>query len=62
LLEQVRLLGVGRVLHHLFDGFEGLLPVLHDEVHQLVEVEELVLGGEGFAVEFAVEILHRGGL
>jgi hypothetical protein len=33
--------------------------VFHDELHELVEAEELVLGGEFFTVELAVEIFHK---
>ena len=39
-------------------AFMRLVAVLHDEVHELVEAEEIVLGGEFFAVVFAVEVLH----
>jgi hypothetical protein len=63
LLQQVGLFGVAAgVVHHLLDGLEGLLAVLHDELHELVEAEELVLGGELLAVELAVEVLHVGRL
>jgi hypothetical protein len=58
LFEHVGLLLVLGVLHHLLDSFEGLVAVLHDELHELVEAEELVLRGEFFAVVFAVEVLH----
>jgi len=59
LLEQIGLLLVLGLLHHLLDGFERLIAVLHDELHELVEAEELVLGGELLPVELAVEVLHR---
>ena len=56
------MLGLLGVLHHLLEGFEGLFTMLHDELHHLVEAEELVLGGEFVTVELAVEILHTPGL
>src|SRR5207248_1478664 len=62
LFEKLRMLGLLGVLHHLLEGSQGLLAVLHDELHHLVEAEELVLGGEFFAVEFAVEVLHGWGI
>ena len=62
MLEQVRLGVVLRVLHHLLNGLERLLAVLHDELHELVEPEQLVLGRELLAVELAVEVLHSPGL
>ena len=34
------------VVHHLLDGFERLLAMLHDELHELIEPEELVLAWE----------------
>jgi hypothetical protein len=43
-------------------AFMRLLAVLHDELHELVEAEELVLGGELLAVVVAVEVLHGRGL
>ena len=58
LLEHLGLLGVLGVLHHLLDGLQRLLAILHDELHELVEAEELVLRGEFAAVVFAVEVLH----
>jgi hypothetical protein len=58
LLEQVGLGVVLGVLHHLLDGFEGLVAILHDEVHELVEAKEVVGGGELRPVVFAVEVLH----
>jgi hypothetical protein len=36
--------------------------MLHDEVHHLVEAEELVLGGEFLTAEFTVKVLHTPGL
>ncbi len=50
------------ILHHLLEGLHGLLAVLHDELHDLVEAKELVLRGKLAAVEFAVEVLHQPGL
>jgi len=62
LFEELGVLGLAGVLHHLLEGLEGLVPVLHDELHHLVEAKELVLGGEFLAVELAVEVLHTAGL
>ena len=62
LLEQVGLGLVLGIVHHLLDGLQGLVAVLHDELHELIEAKELVLGGEFFAVVFAVEVLHVAGL
>src|SRR5437667_9197586 len=62
LLEELRLLLVLGVFEHLLDGFEGLLAVLEDELHHLVQAEELIGGGEALAVEFAVEVLHAARL
>ena len=61
LLEHLGLLVVLRILHHLLDGLQGLVAILHDELHQLVEAEQLVLRGKFFAVVFAVEVLHGVG-
>lgn len=60
LFEEVGVFGLIGVFHHLLQGFEGLFAVLHDELHHLVEAEELVLGGKFISVEFAVEVLHGG--
>ena len=62
LLEQLGLGLVLRVLQHLFDRLQGLVAVLHDEVHELVEPEQLVLRGELLPVELAVEVLHEAPL
>ena len=58
LFEQIRLLLVFGILHHLLQRLHGLVAVFHDEFHQLVETEEFVLCGELFTVVFAVEVLH----
>ncbi len=58
MLNQVGLVLVFGVLKHLLNGFQRLLAVLDDELHELVETEKLVLGGEILAVELAVVIFH----
>jgi hypothetical protein len=58
LLDEIGLILIFGVLEHLLNGFEGLVAVLEDELHELVESEELVLGGEFLAVVFAVGVLH----
>src|SRR5882762_2275201 len=58
LLEQFRLLGIFSIPHHLLDRLQGLLAVLKDKLHQLVDIKQLVRCGKFFAVKFAVKVLH----
>ena len=39
LFQQLRLLGIFRILHHLLQCLHGLVAVFHNEFHQLVEAE-----------------------
>ena len=48
-----------RIIEHLLNGFHRLLAVLHDELHELIEIKEFILGGKFRAVEFAVEVFHE---
>ena len=58
LLEQIGLLLIFGVFHHLLQRLHGLVAVLHDEFHELVESRIDFPGWEFFAVVFAVEVLH----
>ena len=62
LLQQFRLLGILAIAHHLLDRLQGLLAVLKDQLHELIDVKELIGSGKFLAVVFAVEVLHRAAI
>ncbi len=62
LIEQVLRGSVLTVLHGVFDGAHGLITVLEDELHELIEAEEFVGRGEIVPVELAVGVPHTGSI
>ena len=62
LLQQLGFFRILAVAQHLLDRLQGLLAVLKDELHELVEIEEAIGCGKFLAVVFAVEVLHRAAI